>query len=109
MWKPGSAERHLQQRIRRRHLPATATLDDYETIIQTITHHEMAQVYLFWHNHVPYITLVADVDGRSWLVMFALSGLLESAYIVERPDRYLNKPEFEYVDRLSKVMSDHDE
>jgi hypothetical protein len=108
-WKPGSAERHLQQRLRRRHLPATATLVDYEAIIQSVLHSRTAHMYIFWHHRVPYISLVDNVNGQSWLVMFALTGVLESAYIVERPEYYLNKPEFTYVDLLSKVMPDHDE
>lgn len=35
-WKPGSESRHLAKRIIRGHLPRTATLEEYEQIIQTV-------------------------------------------------------------------------
>lgn len=108
-WKPGSAEWHLKQRIRRGHLPVTATLSEYEALIQTVVHGPTALVYIFWHKDDPYISIVDDIDDKHWLVMFALSGVLESAYIVERPHLYLNKSDFEYVDLLAKVMSHDDE
>jgi hypothetical protein len=108
IWKPGGAERHLVQRIRRGHLPAGATLNEYERIIQTVIHNQDARVYIFWYRDTPYIAVVGDVNNADWLVMFAFNGVMESAYMVERPDRYLNKVEFAYVDLLSKVMS-HDE
>ncbi|MEZ4664508.1 MAG: hypothetical protein R2911_43805 [Caldilineaceae bacterium] len=107
-WKPGSAEQHVKQRIRRGHLPPTATLMEYEDIIRTVISNDNAQVYIFWYNATPYISIIDVVNGNHWLVMFALNGVLESAYIVERPERYLNKSEFEYVGLLSKVAS-HDD
>ena len=107
-WKSGSAEQHVRQRIRRGHLPATATLVEYEEIIAHVIHSDRAQVYIFWYNTEPYISLVDIVNENHWLVMFALTGVLESAYIVERPERYLNKPAFEYVGVLSEVTSNDD-
>lgn len=108
IWKPGGAERHLVQRIRRGHLPAGATLNEYERIIQTVIHNHASRVYIFWYGDTPYIAVVGDVNNANWLVMFAFDGVMESAYLVERPNRYLNKVEFAFVDLLSKVMS-HDE
>jgi len=55
-------------------------------------------------DDTPYVSIVDEVDDKQWLVMFALNGVLESAYIVERPDQYLSKVGFEYVDLLAKVM-----
>jgi len=109
IWKPDSAERHVKQRIRRGHLPTTATLAEYEDIIQTVIHSQKAHVYIFWYNGIPYVSIIDDVNDKHWLVMFALNGLLESAYIVERPELYLNKAEFEYIDLLSKVTPHDDE
>lgn len=108
LWKPGSAEQHVRQRVRRGHLPATATLAAYESIIQAVVRSHTARVYIYRHDEIPYTCIVDDVNGQHWLVMFALNGILESAYIVERPDRYLSKVEFEFVDLLSKVMR-HDD
>lgn len=107
IWKPDSAERHLRRRINRGHLPATATLVDYENIIRTIIFHELAQIYIYWHStpdqRVPYIAVVDIVNGETWLVMFGLDGTLESAYLVERPHYYLSEPEFEWVCKLGDI------
>lgn len=43
-WRPGSAARHLQKRKLRGHLPADATLHDYEHVIQAIVHNQDTQV-----------------------------------------------------------------
>ena len=104
-WRPGSAARHLLKRRLRGHLPADATLDDYEHIILTVLEDAHAQVYTYWHNDTPYVAIVAVVQSRHWLVMFALDGLMESAYVVEHPDRYLSKPVFEPMGSLSEVLT----
>ena len=105
-WKPDSAVRHLRKRRRRGHLPPTAKIKDYERIILTVVQEESAQVYRYWYNHVPYVTIVAAVEGQQWLVMFAYDGVLESAFVLERPERYLNKPGFERVGLLSEVVNE---
>ena len=93
-WRPGSAERHLQKRKLRGHLPAEATLEDYERVIQTVAQEHETAVYVYWHSGIPYVTLTAVIEDRCWLVMFDLDGLIESAFVVERPDRYLSNPAF---------------
>ena len=102
-WKHNSAERHLCKRKQRRHLPPTATLDDYERIILTVLQDKTGRVYRYWYNGISYVTVVATVDTRQWLVMFAYDGVLESAFVVERPERYLSKPGFEWIGSLNEV------
>lgn len=102
-WKPNSAERHLQKRKRRGHLPRTATIKDYERIILTVVQDESAQVYRYWYNRAAFVTVVATVKEQQWLVMFAYDGILESAFVLEQPEKYLNKPGFEKVGLLSEV------
>lgn len=108
IWKPGSAERHLRRRINRGHLPITATLYDYESLIQTVVHQPSAQVYLYWHStaeyRIAYVSIVGKITDESWLVMFAFTGVLESAYIVERPQYYLSEPEFEWIGRVEDIL-----
>lgn len=105
-WKPGSALRHLQKRKLRGHLPVTATLADYDAVIRFVLHDTSAQVYHYWYNQVAYVTVVGSVDNRAWLIMFAYDGVLESAFVVERPEQYLHKPGFEYLGLLGEV--DHE-
>jgi hypothetical protein len=35
--------------------------------------------------------------------MFSYDGMMESAFVVERPERYLSKPGFEQIGLLSEV------
>jgi hypothetical protein len=65
-----------------------------------------AQVYRYWYNRVAYVTVVAMVEGQRWLVMFTYDGVLETAFVLERPERYLNKPAFEQIGRLSEVSNE---
>ena len=104
-WKPGSAVRHLLKRKLRGHLPSEATLDAYERMAWTVLQDPQAQVYLYRYRDIPYVAVVAVVEQRHWLVMFALDGVMESAYVVERPEHYLSHPAFEYMGSLSEVMA----
>lgn len=102
-WKPDSASRHLQKRKRRGHLPPNATIDDYESIIRTALQDKAAQVYRYWYNRLPYVAVVAMVQTNRWLIMFSYDGVLESAFVVEHPERYLNKPGFEWIGSLGEL------
>ena len=103
-WPPGSAARHLQKRQRRGHLPAEATLEDYDRVIQSVLDDADAQVYVYWHRETPYVAVGTVLEESYWLVMFDLEGLLESAYVVERPDRYLIKSVFQQLGPLDEVL-----
>ena len=103
-WRPGSAARHLLKRKLRGHLSADATLGDYERIILTVLEDADAQVYIYRHNDTPYVAIITVIQDHHWLVMFALDGLMESAYVVEHPDRYLSKPVFDLLGPLSEVL-----
>ena len=105
-WKHNSAERHLRKRKQRGHLPSTATLKDYERIILTVLKDEIGRVYRYWYNGISYVTVVAAVDTRQWLVMFAYDGVIESAFVLERPARYLSKPGFEWIGSLNEVNNE---
>jgi hypothetical protein len=102
-WKHNSAVRHLHKRKQRGHLSSRATLEDYERIILTVLHDKTGRVYRYWYNGISYVTVVATVANQEWLVMFAYDGVLESAFVVERPERYLNKPGFEWIGLLNEV------
>jgi hypothetical protein len=105
-WKANSAERHLQKRKLRGHLPQTAVLNDYEQIILTTLQDKSAQVYRYWYSHSAYVAILATVESQQWLVMFSYDGIMESAFVVERPELYLSKPGFEYIGLLSEVSDE---
>lgn len=104
-WKPGSAEVHLLKRRLRGHLPSEATVEDYERIIHGVVNDENAAVYVYWHSDTAYVAVVAVIQNHHWLVMFALDGIMESAFVVENPDSYLNRPEFEKLGSAGEVLT----
>lgn len=74
-------------------------------MIRQIVHHTEAQIYIYWHNQTtPYVAIVGNIDEQPWLVMFNLDGILESAYVVERPHYYLSEPEFELICTLGEAL-----
>jgi hypothetical protein len=104
-WKPDSAVRHLLKRKLRGHLPADATLDDYDRIIYTVLTTDTAHVYLYWHGHDAYPTIVTVLEGNHWLVIFSMDGILESAFVVKNPESYLRPPNFEPMGLLYEVLA----
>lgn len=102
-WKPGSAERHLRTRKKRGHLPPDAILDDYHAIIEEVLTTDEAAVYLFSYDEA-YPTVVALLHKRHWLVMFSMAALMETAFIVEKPNSYLKKSNVEYMGTLQEVL-----
>ena len=97
--------RHLLKRKLRSHLPADATLDDYDQIIYTVLTTDTAHVYLYWHGDEAYPAVATVLDGNHWLVMFSLDGILESAFVVENPESYLSPPNFEFMGLLHEVLA----
>ena len=88
LWKPGKDQAHLRKRIARGHLlPGTAPAE-YEEVIRSIVTHPEALVYVYQHGSVYYPTIVASSAGRTWLVMFSMDGILETAFPPNRPDTY---------------------
>jgi hypothetical protein len=69
-------------------------------------HQETAKVYRYWYQQIAYVTVVAKIEEQDWLVMIGPNGVLETAFVVERPERYLQKPGFEYLGRLSEVNNE---
>lgn len=103
-WKPGKDIQHLNTRKDHGHLPKTATIDDYHDIIRNILLDSDSEVYLYHFGSRAYLAVVAKVDGKTWLVMFGLDGLMETAFVVEWPEHYLNRREFEFVGTLGALM-----
>lgn len=104
-WKPGKDVEHLRTRIDYGHLPADAGLDDYETIISDVLNNPASEVYVFVWQDDAYPTVVAEHEGRRWLVMFSLSGIMETAFPPSAPDEYLADPRFQYLGTVQELLS----
>ena len=103
-WKLGKDIKHLETRKAWGHLPPDATLEDYQAIIKAILHDDDASVYLYHYGNDFYPTIVTEINSHPWLVMFSLESILETAFIVEYPEKYLNKHQFECIGTLIEVL-----
>jgi len=108
-WKPGSAARHLLKCKLRGHLPADAKLADYEDKIRTILESDQALVYLYRHGDSSYVTVSVVLDNEvlgpeHWIAMFDLDGVMETAFVVDRPVRYLDQEAFELLGSMDEVL-----
>lgn len=103
-WKPSAAARHLQKRKLRGHLPADATLADYEATIRRVLETKDASIYVYDAGESAYLSVAAWLDGRLWLVIASFAGIMETGFVVENPDSYLERSTFQYVGQISEVM-----
>ena len=104
-WKPGKDYKHLQTRKRYGHLTANATLEEYNEIIQTLMNSETAELYIYvWQEDNFYPTVVSTYNQKIWLVMFGLSGILETAFPPTDPEGYLLDERFCYVGLLQEFL-----
>jgi hypothetical protein len=88
-WRPGKPTQHLAKRIELGHLPAGATLADYEAIILRVISTSTAAVFIYRWGEALYPTVVADVEGTRWLGMIGLDSIMETAFPPEDPETYL--------------------
>jgi len=87
------------------HLPPEATLEDYHAIIKAVLTDDNARVWLYHHSGNVYPTVVTELGGAVWLVLFDLTGIMETAFVVEQPERYLGHSSFELLGMLSEVLA----
>lgn len=104
LWKSGSAEGHLHKRKSRQHLPSSATLEEYEQIIQSILDDNTAKVYIYQESDEPYVAVSLWQQEQLWLVIFDQNGILETAFVVKNPSSYMSEPEFTFVDQLGNLL-----
>ncbi|MCB0153236.1 MAG: hypothetical protein KDF65_00470 [Anaerolineae bacterium] len=103
LWKPGKGTSHLTKRIRLGHLPAEATLTEYESVIIEVLRNDKAHLYLFSYKNKAYPTLGAEISGEYWLVMIGLDGVIETAFPPDDAEEYLADPAFIYVGVMEEL------
>lgn len=105
-WKPGKGIQHLRTRQDYGHLPATATMDDYEAIIANILYDATAEVYVYvWQSEAIYPTVVGSHNNHRWLVMFDLDGVMETAFPPTDAEQYVSDPRFHYLGTIQEVLT----
>lgn len=97
IWKQGKAESHLVKRIRLGHLPNDTTLEQYNATIASVVNNPDVNVYLYVYGETIYPTMVTNLEGKIWLVMIGLDGVLETAFPPDDPESYLANSAFVYL------------
>ncbi|MBF2057313.1 MAG: hypothetical protein IGQ45_08825 [Cyanobacterium sp. T60_A2020_053] len=104
-WKSiNKAEIHLAKRIKLGHLPNNSSLDDYQKVIQTIILDDESEIYIFQDNNCFYPTVTNKIDYKFWIVMFSLSGIMETAFPPSNPEKYLKNNPFVYIGKLKELI-----
>jgi hypothetical protein len=86
-------------------LPPDTTVEEYQAIIATILRDPQADVFVYSWGDIPYPTVVSEYSGSRWLVMFSLSGVMETAFPPDDPEGYLSDPRFRRLGTLRKLLS----
>ena len=60
-------------------------------------------MFVYRWGETLYPTVVAEVEGARWLVMFDLDGMMETAFPPEDPERYLVNLRFQRLGTLEEL------
>lgn len=104
IWKPGAASRHLLKRKLRGHLPIDATSADYDQLIIQLLEFKDAAIYVYYTGESAYLAVASTINDRMWLVIASFDGIMETTFIVENPDAYLQREPFQFVGLMNEVM-----
>ena len=102
-WRPEKDIQHLAKRIALGHLAVGTTLAEYEAIIMRVISIPTAEVFVYRWGESVYPTVVAELEGARWLVIFDLNGMMETAFPPEDPERYLANLCFQRLGTLEEL------
>lgn len=103
-WKPDRDIAHLRKRQRKGHLPAEASMEAYNRLIQDLIHASTSLTYRYPVGENCYYAVRGKAGDREWLVIFDAQGVLETAFPPTDMERYLNSQGFEYVGTVGEVL-----
>lgn len=103
-WKPQKAEQHLRRRIAYGHLKETDTIETYEALITSIIGSLEADVYIYVWGKDVYPTVTLYYNEALWLVMFSLTGVMETAFPPTDPAEYLANERFQYLGKSKALL-----
>ena len=103
-WKTGKDVVHLKKRQRLSHIPPSASLLDYDTIIFDLVKNDENILYLyeFIGNH--YYAVRGFVQETEWLVIFGAGGVMETAFPPEKMGDYLQNRGFVLIGQIKEVL-----
>ena len=88
-WKPGKAAAHLVKRKAQGHLPASATLDEYNGLVVGVLNGLDNSVYRYPFGGRDFYAVRGEAQGRDWLVIFGADGVMETAFPPDDMTDYL--------------------
>ncbi len=103
-WKPNKDLVHLRKRQSLGHLPAHASVADYNKLIQAIVGSPGASVYAYRAQGSIYVAVHANLD-RPWLAIFSLTGLMETAFPPDDIQGYLAQPGFTALGTVEELLT----
>ena len=102
-WKPDKGQAHLLKRKALRHLPETATLEDYERLIRELLEAPANRVYHYPAGGEDFYAVAGEVEGISWLVIFSHDGILETAFPPDDLNDYLTRRGFRGLGQVEEI------
>lgn len=102
IWRAGKGPEHVRRRIDYGHLPKGTTLDQYNATIVAVVENPAADVYAYLHGDEAYAAATVPISGSLWLVMTNLEGVMETAFIVDRPG-YTEGDNWRWLGKLSDL------
>ena len=103
-WKPGKDVRRLEKRKRCGHLPPEFSLAQYNRLIATILLSDESLVYLYQVAGVRYGAVRSTYEGREWLVIFGLDGVMETAFPPRKIEQYIKRHNFLLRGEIGEVL-----
>jgi hypothetical protein len=79
-WKPGKDTVHLKKRHELKQLPLSASLLDYEKIVNNIVENKNNALYLYEVTGNHHYTFRGFAQDKEWLVIFGQGGVMETAF-----------------------------
>lgn len=104
-WMPGKDAVHLQKRQAMGHLPADASLGDYNALISMLVRNRKARVFSYRLGQSRHVAVRGNVAGRDWLAIFGLTGIMETAFPPHDIDAYLAQPGFTEIGTLEELLA----
>ncbi len=105
-WKPGKDASHLVKRQKMGHLPAGATVAQYDALIVKLVTQLSHKVYHYPFGTSDYYAVSGKVGSVSWLAIFGTDGTMETAFPPDDLPAYLAKRGFRMIGTVGEIHNE---
>lgn len=103
-WKPDKDRQHLAKRKALSHLSENASIEMYNDLICSLVLGP-GMVFRYRFGGVDYFAVPGVAQGRNWLVIFDVDGIMETAFPPDDIEHYLAKRAFQYLPTVEEISS----